>query len=98
MLTAYILIVLVGYAAGRVHARAIRWALLPPATPRAIARAARRGRLDLSCVRPAHEQGVRVVETRPLVFRDHPPRLERLSEPPSFISPIGDFDEGHTRG
>jgi hypothetical protein len=40
-----------------------RWPL-PPGTPRAIARAARRNRADLRHVLPAREVGVRVVDAR----------------------------------
>jgi hypothetical protein len=84
MLAVYTLLVLVGYAVGRLHTDALYWSRahrpLPAATPRAIARAARRNRADLRRVLPAREQGVRVVATRPLVFRADP----ALGEPPSF--------------
>jgi hypothetical protein len=101
MLAVYTLLVLVGYAVGALHTSALRWARehrpLPPATPRAIARAARRARRELSDfsgVRPAREQGVRVTSVRLVepthVFRDNPPRMERL---PS----VDDFDEENTR-
>jgi len=58
-------------------------AQLPPATPRAIARAARRNRADLRRVLPGREVGVRMVE-RPYVFRDNPPRMERLPSGEAF--------------
>lgn len=87
MLAVYLLLVLVGYAVGRLHTDALYWARareprpLPAATPRAIARAARRNRADLRHVRPAREAGVRLVRPPP------------LGEPPSFDP----FREEHTR-
>lgn len=71
---------------------------LPAASARQVARDRRRNRADLRRVLPAREQGVRVVDAQPLVFRDIPPRLERLSEPPSFLPDVRAFDEDPTHG
>jgi hypothetical protein len=108
MLAVYLLLVLVGYAVGRLHTDAVYWMRahrkLPPATPRAIALAARRNRADLRLVmrpldmRPAREIGVHVrARDEAYAVRADPPRLERLSEPPAFLPDVRAFDEEHTR-
>lgn len=90
MLAVYTLLVLVGYAVGRLHTDALHWTRdrrpLPTASARGLARAARRIRADLRHVLPAREVGVRVVDRR-----NHD--MPRLGEPPSFDA----FTEEHTR-
>jgi len=90
MLAIGTLLVLVGYAVGRLHTDALHWTRareprpLPAATARGLARQRRRNRADLRHVLPAREVGVRLVE-RPYVVRTHP----SLS--------VADFDEERTR-
>lgn len=77
------LTLLVGIAIGCVLTLACVYAWRRISAPLHTPSPARRERFD---TRPGRDAGEHV-------FRDHPPRLERLSEPPSFDP----FHEEHTR-
>ena len=91
-------------ATARTLALRPRHPALPPATARKLARAARRNRADLRLVmrplvdmRPAREVGVRVrAGDEAYAFRDGPPRLERLAEPPTFLPSLYALDNEDT--
>jgi hypothetical protein len=104
LLVAFLAYTTICYAVGWFHADSTRWFRhqLPPATPRAIARVARRNRADLRLVLrpmpglPAREVGVRVTSVR--VVPPHELDRPRLGEPPSFLPDVEAFDREPTHG